>query len=379
MEPVPSARSESAHRVTLVPGDGTGPELVQAALLVLEATGVPLAYERRLAGVAAWLEKGVFLPSDTLDSMRSTGVTLKGPLTNARPSDLPPRSPRGPDLAAGHHTAMIAMRHHLDAVVNIRHAVLFRGANPRYADVPIDIWVVRETTEDLYNNPETRLGPDAAAVLKTITRQASARIARAAFEHARRYRRRRVTVVHRGDVLRLTDGLFGEAARATAAEYPDIESDEVAPDAAAMHLVRHPERFDVLLTQFVQGDMLMDLCAGLVGGLGMMGGMNLGPSAAIFEAAHGSAPKYAGLDRVNPCALVLSAAMLLDYLGEVEAAAAVRRAIAAVVASGQTVTYDLGGGAGTWAMAEAIAGEVVRVPRADPRDAFSWGPTAPAG
>lgn len=340
--------------MTLIPGDGTGPELMKATEVVLAATGVDLEFEYRHAGMAALMQEGARVPERTLESVRRTGVALKGPITND-PLALPPAELTGKtDLAQGYTSATIALRRHLGIFASLRHARLFTAANGD-ARGPIDVWIVRDVSEDVYNGRELAIDDDAAVLVKKTTRGASERIARAAFEFAQRHGRRRVTAVHRADVLPLTEGIFRDAARAVAAEFPQIEFDELAPDAVALHLVREPQRFDVVLCQFAVGDILSDLCAGLVGGVGLMGGMNLGGEAAIFEAAHGSAPKHAGADRVNPTGLVLSGALMLAHLGHQDASARVIQAVEATIRKGDQVTYDLGGSASTSAMADAIA------------------------
>jgi isocitrate dehydrogenase (NAD+) len=322
-----------------------------ATELVLAATGVEFAFERCAAGMHGLRECGAELPEETVSSIRRTGVALKGPLTND-PTAERPGQPSSRELAVGFSTAMIALRHHLDIHANLRWA---RLPLPAGTGDEIDIWVVRDVTEDTYGGQEILINDGNAVLVKKTTHAASARIARTAFEFARANGRRKITAVHKAEVLPITDGIFRDAVRGVASTFPDIKFDEMAPDAAALHLVREPQRFDVLLTQFFAGDVFSDLCAGLIGGIGLVSGVSLGGEAAIFEAAHGSAPKYTGLDQINPCGLILSAALMLAHVGEQDASDRIIDAVASVVREGQDVTSDLGGTAGTMAMAKAVA------------------------
>ncbi|HHW73675.1 MAG TPA: isocitrate/isopropylmalate dehydrogenase family protein [Firmicutes bacterium] len=330
------------HQVTLIRGDGTGPEIVDAALNVIEATGVKINWEEAVAGETALEKCGTALPEETLLSLRKTRVGLKGPLTTP--------------IGSGFRSINVALRRELDLYVNLRPAKSYPGVNSLYQD--IDLIVVRENTEDLYSGVEHRVGADAAESIKIITRSASERIVRYAFEYARRESRRKVTVVHKANILKLSDGLFLEAARSVAAGYPDIEFEERIVDNMAMQLVQKPHFYDLMVMPNLYGDILSDLCAGLVGGLGLAPSANIGDESALFEPVHGSAPKYRGQDKVNPTAMILTAALMMRHLGEEDAADRIERAVAEVLREGETLTYDLGGEAGTAAMGRAIAEKV---------------------
>ncbi|GIW07353.1 MAG: isocitrate dehydrogenase [Dehalococcoidia bacterium] len=331
-----------ATTVTLIPGDGTGPDVVAAARRVVEATGVDIIWEERLAGEAALLRVGNPLPFDTLESIRRNKVALKGPLTTP--------------VGSGFRSVNVAIRKELDLYANVRPALSLEGARSRYED--IDLVVIRENTEDLYAGIEHMVGEDAAESIKIITRRGSERIVRFAFEYARREGRRMVTAVHKANIMKFTDGLFLRVAKEIASEYPDIRFEDRIVDNMSMQLVQKPEQYDVLVCPNLYGDILSDLCAGLVGGLGVMPSGNFGSTCAVFEAVHGTAPKYVGMNKVNPTALILSAAMMLNHLGEEEASRRITAAVRAVIAEGKTVTYDLGGHAGTREMGEAIARKI---------------------
>ncbi|GAB6876004.1 isocitrate/isopropylmalate dehydrogenase family protein [Thermaerobacter litoralis] len=330
------------HRVTLIPGDGTGPELAEAMLMVLDATGVDIEWERVDAGADVMEKYGTPLPDHVLESVRKNRVAIKGPITTP--------------VGSGFRSVNVALRKALDLYANLRPAKTYPGVKSRYDH--IDLVLVRENTEDLYAGIEHRVGADAAESIKIITRQASRRIVDFAFRYARQNGRRKVTAVHKANIMKLTDGLFLEVAREVAEAYPDIEFEDRIVDNMAMQLVMKPELYDVLVMPNLYGDILSDLCAGLIGGLGIAPGANMGDEYAVFEPIHGSAPKYAGQNKVNPTALILSAVLMLRHLGEAEAADRVERAVAAVIAEGKTVTYDLGGTAGTREMAQAIAERV---------------------
>ncbi|MFS8639622.1 MAG: isocitrate dehydrogenase (NAD(+)) [Symbiobacteriaceae bacterium] len=330
------------HRVTLIPGDGTGPELVEAMLTVLDATGVDIEWERVDAGADVMEKYGTPLPDHVLESVRRTKVAIKGPITTP--------------VGSGFRSVNVALRKELDLYANLRPAKSIPGVNSRYQNV--DLVVVRENTEDLYAGIEHMVGEDAAESIKIITRKASRRIVEFAFRYARANGRRKVTAVHKANIMKYTDGLFLQVAREVAEKYPDIEFEDRIVDNMAMQLVMKPEQYDVLVMPNLYGDILSDLCAGLIGGLGIAPGANIGDEYAVFEPIHGSAPKYAGQNKVNPTALILSAVMMLRHLGEKEAADRVERAVAEVIAEGKTVTYDLGGQAGTQEMARAIAERV---------------------
>ena len=326
------------HRVTLIPGDGIGPELTDAATRVLEASGVTFEWERVEAGEAVMAEHGTPLPPAVIESVRRIGVALKGPLTTP--------------VGGGFRSVNVTLRQELDLYANLRPARSMKGVPAPYDDV--DLVIVRENTEDLYAGIEHRVGPDAAESIKIITRGASERIARFAFDYAVANGRRKVTAVHKANIMKLTDGLFLESCRTVAAAYPQIEFEDRIVDNLCMQLVQKPQRYDVLVLPNLYGDIVSDLAAGLVGGLGVAPGANIGTHAAVFEPVHGSAPKYAGLDRADPTAEILSGALMLRHVGEVEAAERVERAVREVIAEGTTVTADLGGTAGTRAMADAI-------------------------
>lgn len=330
------------HKVTLIQGDGIGPEIVAATLTVVEATGVKVAWEEASAGEEALEKYGTPLPEETLASLQKNKVGLKGPLTTP--------------IGSGYRSINVALRKALDLYVNLRPAKSYPGVNSPYRE--IDLVVVRENTEDLYAGVEHMVGPDAAESIKIITRRASERIVRYAFEYARQHNRRKVTAVHKANILKLSDGLFLETARSVAAQYPEIEFEERIVDNMAMQLVQKPHLYDVMVMPNLYGDILSDLCAGLVGGLGVAPSANVGDTVALFEPVHGSAPKYRGEDKVNPTAMILTAALMLRYLGEEEAASRIERAVAEVLREGKTVTYDLGGSAGTAAMGRAIADKV---------------------
>jgi len=327
------------YTVTLIPGDGTGPELAQALETVIAATGVPIEWERRDAGVDVMEKYGTPLPDEVLESVRRNKVAIKGPITTP--------------VGTGFRSVNVALRKELDLYACLRPAETLKGVKSRYDD--IDLVIVRENTEDLYAGIEHMVGADAAESIKIITRKGSDRIARFAFEYAVKHGRRKVTAVHKANIMKCTDGLFLDVCRDVAKDYPTIEFEDRIVDNMCMQLVQKPELYDVLVLPNLYGDIVSDLCAGLVGGLGVAPGANIGSDMAVFEPVHGSAPKYAGQNKVNPTALLLSGALLLDYLGEPEAAKRTHDAIAAIIAEGKTVTYDLGGSAGTQEMAAAIA------------------------
>jgi len=315
-----------AYRVTLIPGDGTGPEVVEAARRVLEATGVAFEWDVQRAGAEVMEERGTPLPEEVLDSIRANGVGLKGPITTA--------------FGSGFRSVNVAIRQKLDLYANLRPARTIPGVRSRYEDV--DLVVVRENTEGLYAGIEHYAIPgEAAESVRLITRRASERIARFAFNYARGNGRHKVTAVHKANVLKFTDGLFLDVAREVAQEYQDIEFENRIIDNMCMQLVQKPELYDVMVCPNLYGDVVSDLTAGLVGGLGVAPGANMGDGLAVFEPVHGSAPRYAGQNKVNPTATILSSVLMLRWLGEEEAAERVERAIAEVIAEGKHVTYDL--------------------------------------
>ena len=334
-----------AHRIAVIPGDGIGPEIVDATIRVLEATGVAFDWDYREAGLDAAEKYGSVLPEEVLDSVRANKVAIKGPIT----------TPRG----GGFRSVNVALRKMLDLYACLRPAKSYPGVRSRYQN--IDLVIVRENHEDLYAGVEFEKGDpaiqkigeltdaagmghireDAGLSLKIISERGTTRVARFAFEYARKYGRKKVTVVAKDNILKFTDGLFFATARHVAEGYSDIEYQEVLVDNMAMQLVQKPENYDVLLLPNLYGDVLSDLCAGLVGGLGVAPGANLGDEIALFEPVHGSAPKYAGQNKVNPMALMLSGVMMLRHIAETDAADRMEHALAAVIAEGKSVTYDM--------------------------------------
>ncbi|HET9316015.1 MAG TPA: isocitrate dehydrogenase (NAD(+)), partial [Vicinamibacteria bacterium] len=326
-----------AYTVTLIPGDGIGPEVVAAAVRVLTATGIEFQWQTEVAGAGAIGEHGTALPDRVLESVRRNKVALKGP------TETP--------VGTGHRSVNVELRKRLDLYANLRPVQTLPGIKSRYDGV--DLIVVRENTEDLYSGLEHVVVPGVVESLKIITEKASTRIARYAFDYARTHGRKRITAVHKANIMKLSDGLFLDCCRAVAKGFPDVTYDEMIVDNTCMQLVLDPTRFDMLLLENLYGDIVSDLCAGFIGGLGMAPGANIGDEAALFEAVHGSAPDIAGKNLANPMALVLSGAMMLDHLGEHGAADRVRGAVHAVLREGQKLTKDLGGTAGTTEIAEA--------------------------
>jgi isocitrate dehydrogenase (NAD+) len=328
-----------AHRVTLIPGDGIGPELAEASRRVLDATGVAFEWEVVDAGEAVMAEYGTPLPAHVLESVRRNKVALKGPITTP--------------VGEGFRSVNVTLRQELGLYANLRPARSMKGVVSRYEDV--DLVIVRENTEDLYAGIEHMVGPDAAESIKIITRAASERIARFAFEYAVANGRRKVTAVHKANIMKLSDGLFLESCRTVAADYDGkVEFEDRIVDNMCMQLVQKPDLYDVLVLPNLYGDIVSDLAAGLVGGLGVAPGANIGTDGAVFEPVHGSAPKYAGLDKANPTAMILSGALMLRHLGYPEQADRLETAVREVIAEGKSTTYDLGGTAGTAAFADAI-------------------------
>ena len=334
-----------AYRVTLIPGDGTGPELTEATRRVLEATGVEFDWDVRRAGVDVMEEAGTPLPEETLASIRENTVALKGPITTP--------------IGTGFRSVNVALRHELGLYACLRPCKSYPGVRSRYEGV--DVVVVRENTEDLYAGIEyeadtpvaeqvismlnglqpKQIAPGSGISIKPISRAGAERIVHYAFEYARAHGRKRVSCVTKANIMKHTDGLFLATFRDVAAEYPDIEHWENLVDAVCMGLVQRPEEFDVLVLPNLYGDIISDLTAGLVGGLGVAPGANIGPDSAVFEATHGSAPRYQGQNKVNPTAMILSGKLMLEHLGEAEAAERLESAVAAVIAEGESVTYDM--------------------------------------
>ncbi|MGB9840756.1 isocitrate/isopropylmalate dehydrogenase family protein [Thermovenabulum sp.] len=319
------------HRITLIPGDGIGPEITKATLEVVEATGLKVEWEIFEAGTCAIEKYKNPLPDEVINSIRRNGVCLKGPTTTP--------------IAEGFRSINVALRKELDLFANVRPAKSLEGINSHYKNV--DIVVIRENTEDLYCGVEHRIGDFAAESIKIITAKASTRIAKFAFEYAKREGRKKVTAVHKANIMKLTDGLFLECVRNVSKEYPDIIYEEIIVDNMCMQLVRNPEIYDVILCPNLYGDIISDLCAGLVGGLGVVPGANIGDNLAVFEAVHGSAPDIAGKNIANPTALILSAAQMLKYIGESERGRKIEKALEIVIKEKLCLTPDLGGNATT--------------------------------
>jgi len=330
------------HTITLIPGDGIGPEVTQAVVRVLKAAGVEIEWERHDAGVIAFKRFGQSLPTALLDSIKRTKVALKGPVTTP--------------IAEGFTSVNVGLRKALDLYANLRPVRNMPGVESRFSGV--DLVIVRENTEDLYAGLEHEIVPGVVESLKIITEKASTRIAHFAFQHARAHGRKQVTAIHKANIMKLSDGLFLDCARAVSREYLDIAYDERIVDAACMHLVMHPERLDVLLLPNLYGDIVSDLCAGLVGGLGVVPGANMGSEMAVFEAVHGSAPDIADKNLANPTALLLSALLMLEHLGERERAERIRTALSAVLVAGRIRTRDLGGEASTTEFTDAVCREI---------------------
>jgi isocitrate dehydrogenase (NAD+) len=353
-----------AHKVTLIPGDGIGPEIADATRRVLEATGVEFAWDIQEAGADVADRHGTPLPDGVLDAIRRSGVALKGPITTP--------------VGTGFRSVNVAMRKGLDLYAQVRPCKTYAGVRTRYSD--IDLVIVRENTEDLYAGIEFEEGTEACGeIARTIERMTGARIRegsgisikpisiagsqrviRFAFEYARAEGRRKVTAIHKANIMKHTDGLWLRVAREVAESYPDIEFEDRIVDNMCMQLVQKPELYDVLVAPNLYGDIISDLAAGLIGGLGIAPGANFGEGGALFEPTHGSAPKYAGQNKVNPVAMMLSGVLMLRHLGERDAADRLEGAIAAVIAEGKDVTYDLKpqrddpSAVGTSQMADAI-------------------------
>ena len=326
------------HDITLVAGDGIGPEVTGAVVTILEAAGLQANWDSHPAGVLALERHGETLPQALLDSIRRTKVALKGPVTTP--------------VGGGFTSVNVGLRKALNLFANLRPVWNIAGVPSRYTGV--DLVIVRENTEDLYAGLEHEVVPGVVESLKIITAEASTRIAHFAFEHARRHGRRRVTAVHKANIMKLGDGLFLRSVRDVAAQYPDIASDDRIVDNACMQLVVNPTQFDVLLLPNLYGDIVSDLCAGLVGGLGVVPGANLGTDIGVFEAVHGSAPDIAGKGVANPTALLLSALLMLRHIGEDAIADRISRALGLVLGDDQIRTRDLGGTASTAEFTSAI-------------------------
>jgi len=349
-------------KVTLIKGDGIGPEIAEATRRCIDATGAKIEWDIQEAGVDVMEKEGTPLPEATLQSLRKNGIGLKAPITTP--------------VGTGFRSVNVHLRQALDLYACLRPCKSYKGVRSRYEN--IDLVVVRENTEDLYAGIEfekgqkdtlelidwinahssRKIGPNAGISIKPISVEGTQRIVRFAFDYARKNGRKKVTSVHKANIMKFSDGLWLEVSRQVAKEYPDIEFEDRIVDNMCMQLVQKPELYDVIVMPNLYGDILSDLCAGLVGGLGVAPGANIGQKGAIFEATHGSAPKYKGLDRANPVAMILTAALMLRHLGEEKAAQRIERAVTEVLREGKAVTPDLNGTAGTAAMGLAIAEKV---------------------
>jgi len=326
------------HQVTLIPGDGSGPEVIAAAKKVIEATGVSITWEMAEAGAAMIEKHGTPLPDETIEAIRRTGVALKGPIATP--------------VGTGFRSVNVALRKTFDLYANVRPAKTYPGVITKFEN--IDLVIVRENTEDLYAGIERMVDENTAESIKLFTRKGCKRIIRYAFEYAVREGRQKVTAVHKANIMKCTDGMFLDIAREIAKEYPQIKFNDSIVDAMCMRLVMYPEDYDVLVCPNLYGDIVSDLCAGLVGGLGLTPSANIGVDGAIFEPIHGSAPDIAGQHIINPTAAILSGALMLAHLGEATAASSIERAISNVISDGTILTRDMGGDASTEAFADAV-------------------------
>jgi isocitrate dehydrogenase (NAD+) len=326
------------HTITLIPGDGIGPEITAATVRIIEAAGVDVEWETHILGAQALDKYGTTLPDETIESIRRNKVALKGP-------QMTP-------IGKGFTSVNVGLRKALDLYANVRPVKALPNVPCRYPE--LDLVVMRENTEDLYAGLEHVVVPGVVESLKIITEKASTRIAKYAFEYARSVGRKKVTAVHKANIMKLSDGLFLECFYNVAKEYPEIESDDKIIDNCCMQLVMRPEQFDVLVLENLYGDIVSDLCAGLIGGLGLAPGANIGEQGAVFEAVHGSAPDIAGQGVANPTAILLSATIMLRHIGEHDAAQHIEKAMLDVFAEGKSLTRDLGGTAKTNEFARAI-------------------------
>lgn len=326
------------HQITLIPGDGIGPEVTDAAVRVIEAAGVDVDWVRRELGAGAMERFGTQLPDEVLESIRGTKVALKGPVTTP--------------IGAGFQSANVLLRKALQLYASLRPVKNIPGVESCFSD--IDLVVIRENTEGLYSGIEHEVVPGVVESLKIITRTASTRIAKFAFDYAVRNNRKKITAVHKANIMKKSDGLFLECAREVAAGYPSIEYDELIVDSTCMQLVMHPQKFDMLLMENLYGDILSELCSGLVGGVAVVPGANIGNELAVFEAVHGSAPTIAGQNIANPTGMILSSVMMLRHIGEYGVAAKIEGALFSVLEDGRVRTRDLGGTATTTEMTDAV-------------------------
>jgi isocitrate dehydrogenase (NAD+) len=331
------------HKITLVPGDGIGPEVTGATLKVIEVAGIDVEWETINAGADAFQKYGQYLPDELMDSIRRNKVAIKGPIS----------TPIGPGFAS----INVALRKALNLYANFRPIKNLPGIKSRFENV--DIIVVRENTEDLYSGLEHVVVPGVVESLKIITAEASTRIARFAFEYARRHQRTKISAVHKANIMKLSDGLFLECVRSVAKLYPEVVYEELIVDNTCMQMVLDPSQFDIMLLENLYGDIVSDLGAGLVGGLGLVPGANLGEECAVFEPVHGSAPKIAGKNAANPTAMLLSAVLMFHHLGENEKASLIASAVEKVYMQGKALTADLGGTTSTTQFTDAIVQHLV--------------------
>jgi isocitrate dehydrogenase (NAD+) len=330
------------HTITLIPGDGIGPEVTEAVVRILKASGVSIDWEPHIAGIVAFERTGHALPIELVDSIRRNKVALKGPVTTP--------------IGEGFTSVNVGLRKALDLYSNLRPVWNLPGVDARFNG--IDLVIVRENTEDLYAGLEHEVVPGVVESLKIITEKASTRIAHFAFQHAKKHGRKKVTAIHKANIMKLSDGLFIDSVRRAAREYIGITYEERIVDAACMHLVMHPEQFDVLVLPNLYGDIVSDLCAGLVGGLGVVGAANLGTDIGVFEAVHGSAPDIAVKNLANPTALLLSAVLMLRHIDEGDAADRIMKGLGTVLTAKTIRTRDLGGTASTLEFADAVCREM---------------------
>ncbi len=319
------------YTITLIPGDGIGPEVVMTTQKIIEAAGIPIQWDVQEAGFEVYRKEGTPLPTRVLDSIRKNKVALKGPTTTP--------------IAEGFRSINVTIRQELDLFANVRQIKNYPNIPSKYQD--IDMVIIRENTEDLYAGIEHMVGEDAAESIKIFTRRGCQRIIRYAFEFARKANRKKVTCVHKANIMKCTDGMFLRIARDISKEYNEIDFEDIIVDAMCMKLVQHPENYDVLVLPNLYGDIISDLAAGLIGGLGVAPGANLGNELAVFEAVHGSAPDIAGLNIANPTAIILSTVHMLKHIGEVNSASSIEKALSRVLKEGKFLTRDIGGKAST--------------------------------
>jgi isocitrate dehydrogenase (NAD+) len=330
------------HHIALIPGDGIGPEVAAATERIVAASGVDIEWSRLEAGGEFMVKYGTPMPDQALNEIRRLGVALKGPIATP--------------VASGFASANVTLRKSLDLYAAVRPVKTLRGVESRYTDVKLT--VIRENTEDLYSGIEHLIQPGIAESIKIVTDKACLRICRFGMEYAQRNELRKVAIVHKANIMKITDGLFLECAKRVARDFPDLEYSEVIVDNMCMQLVKDPTRYEVLIMENLYGDIVSDLCSGLVGGLGVVPGANIGESTAVFEAVHGSAPDIAGKNKANPTALTMSAVMMLRHIEEDAAADRIQNALEAVLAEGKTITADLGGSANTTEYTDAVIAQL---------------------